>query len=65
MRGPHDVQRVAQQWRAARRRGRGAGYRGFGHLGVQYAAKMGFKAVGIARGKDKDRSAGNWGLTLH
>jgi D-arabinose 1-dehydrogenase-like Zn-dependent alcohol dehydrogenase len=30
----------------------GAG--GLGHLGIQYAAKMGFKTVGIARGKDKE-----------
>jgi D-arabinose 1-dehydrogenase-like Zn-dependent alcohol dehydrogenase len=29
------------------------GLGGLGHLGVQYAAKMGFKTVGIARGKDK------------
>jgi D-arabinose 1-dehydrogenase-like Zn-dependent alcohol dehydrogenase len=30
------------------------GLGGLGHLGVQYARKMGFKAVGIARGKDKE-----------
>jgi D-arabinose 1-dehydrogenase-like Zn-dependent alcohol dehydrogenase len=30
------------------------GLGGLGHLGVQYAAKMGFKTVGIARGKDKE-----------
>jgi D-arabinose 1-dehydrogenase-like Zn-dependent alcohol dehydrogenase len=29
------------------------GIGGLGHLGVQYAAKMGFKTVAIARGKDK------------
>jgi D-arabinose 1-dehydrogenase-like Zn-dependent alcohol dehydrogenase len=29
------------------------GVGGLGHLGVQYAAKMGFKTVAIARGKDK------------
>jgi D-arabinose 1-dehydrogenase-like Zn-dependent alcohol dehydrogenase len=29
------------------------GLGGLGHLGVQYAVKMGFKTVGIARGKDK------------
>jgi len=29
------------------------GLGGLGHLGVQYAAKMGFKTVGIARGPDK------------
>jgi D-arabinose 1-dehydrogenase-like Zn-dependent alcohol dehydrogenase len=30
------------------------GLGGLGHLGVQYAAKMGFKTVGIARGSDKE-----------
>jgi D-arabinose 1-dehydrogenase-like Zn-dependent alcohol dehydrogenase len=30
------------------------GLGGLGHLGVQYAAKMGFYTVGIARGKDKE-----------
>ena len=30
------------------------GLGGLGHLGVQYAAKMGFKTVAIARGKDKE-----------
>jgi D-arabinose 1-dehydrogenase-like Zn-dependent alcohol dehydrogenase len=30
------------------------GLGGLGHLGVQYAAKMGFRTVGIARGKDKE-----------
>src|SRR5580658_44071 len=29
------------------------GLGGLGHLGVQYAAKMGFNTVGIARGQDK------------
>src|SRR5260221_11811356 len=29
------------------------GLGGLGHLGVQYAAKTGFRTVGIARGKDK------------
>lgn len=29
------------------------GLGGLGHLGVQYAAKMGCKTIGIARGKDK------------
>ncbi len=27
---------------------------GLGHLGIQYAVKMGFRTVGIARGKDKE-----------
>ncbi len=30
------------------------GLGGLGHLGVQYAAKMGFRTVGIARGTDKE-----------
>jgi D-arabinose 1-dehydrogenase-like Zn-dependent alcohol dehydrogenase len=30
------------------------GLGGLGHLAVQYAAKMGFRAVGIARGRDKE-----------
>ena len=30
------------------------GLGGLGHLGVQYARKMGFRVVGIARGKDKE-----------
>ena len=30
------------------------GLGGLGHLGVQFAAKMGFRTVGIARGADKE-----------
>jgi D-arabinose 1-dehydrogenase-like Zn-dependent alcohol dehydrogenase len=33
------------------------GLGGLGHLGVQYAAKMGFRTVGFARGKDKEALA--------
>jgi D-arabinose 1-dehydrogenase-like Zn-dependent alcohol dehydrogenase len=33
------------------------GLGGLGHLGVQYAARMGFKTVGIARGQDKEALA--------
>jgi D-arabinose 1-dehydrogenase-like Zn-dependent alcohol dehydrogenase len=33
------------------------GLGGLGHLGVQFAAKMGFETVGIARGKDKEAFA--------
>jgi D-arabinose 1-dehydrogenase-like Zn-dependent alcohol dehydrogenase len=39
------------------------GLGGLGHLAVQYAAKMGFKTVGIARGQDKEpfaRKLGAW-----
>jgi D-arabinose 1-dehydrogenase-like Zn-dependent alcohol dehydrogenase len=39
------------------------GLGGLGHLGVQYAAKMGFRTVGIARGPDKQalaRELGAW-----
>jgi D-arabinose 1-dehydrogenase-like Zn-dependent alcohol dehydrogenase len=33
------------------------GIGGLGHLGVQFAAKMGFETVAVARGKDKEESA--------
>jgi D-arabinose 1-dehydrogenase-like Zn-dependent alcohol dehydrogenase len=33
------------------------GIGGLGHLGIQFAAKMGFRTVAIARGKDKDTLA--------
>ncbi|PWT90591.1 MAG: alcohol dehydrogenase, partial [Acidobacteria bacterium] len=33
------------------------GIGGLGHLGVQYAAKMGFRTIAIARGKDKEALA--------
>jgi D-arabinose 1-dehydrogenase-like Zn-dependent alcohol dehydrogenase len=39
------------------------GLGGLGHLGVQFAAKMGFRTVGIARGADKEslaRKLGAW-----
>ena len=39
------------------------GLGGLGHLGVQFAAKMGFRTVGIARGRDKEtlaRKLGAW-----
>jgi D-arabinose 1-dehydrogenase-like Zn-dependent alcohol dehydrogenase len=39
------------------------GLGGLGHLGVQYAVKMGFKTVAIARGKDKEplaKQLGAW-----
>jgi D-arabinose 1-dehydrogenase-like Zn-dependent alcohol dehydrogenase len=39
------------------------GLGGLGHLGVQYAAKMGFLTVGIARGKDKESLARELGAT--
>lgn len=39
------------------------GLGGLGHLGVQYAAKMGFRTVGIARGKDKEALARKLGAS--
>jgi alcohol dehydrogenase len=33
------------------------GVGGLGHLGVQFAAKMGFRTVTIARGADKEALA--------
>ncbi len=41
------------------------GLGGLGHLGVQYARKMGFKTVGIARGKDKEALARELGAHLY
>lgn len=37
------------------------GLGGLGHLGVQFAVKMGFRTVGIARGKDKESLASQLG----
>ncbi len=39
------------------------GLGGLGHLGVQFAAKMGFKTIGIARGKDKEPLARKLGAS--
>jgi alcohol dehydrogenase len=39
------------------------GLGGLGHLGVQYATKMGFKTVGIARGQDKEALARKLGAS--
>lgn len=41
------------------------GLGGLGHLGVQYAKKMGFLTVGIARGKDKESLAKELGADLY
>jgi D-arabinose 1-dehydrogenase-like Zn-dependent alcohol dehydrogenase len=39
------------------------GVGGLGHLGLQYAARMGFRTVAIARGKDKEPLARQLGAT--
>jgi D-arabinose 1-dehydrogenase-like Zn-dependent alcohol dehydrogenase len=41
------------------------GLGGLGHLAVQYAAKMGFYTVGIARGKDKEPLARKLGCSVY
>jgi D-arabinose 1-dehydrogenase-like Zn-dependent alcohol dehydrogenase len=41
------------------------GLGGLGHLGVQYAAKMGYRTVGIARGKDKEALARQLGASTY
>jgi D-arabinose 1-dehydrogenase-like Zn-dependent alcohol dehydrogenase len=41
------------------------GLGGLGHLAVQYAAKMGFHTVGIARGKDKEPLAAQLGASVY
>ena len=39
------------------------GLGGLGHLGVQFAAKMGFRTIAIARGKDKAPLAAEMGAS--
>jgi len=41
------------------------GLGGLGHLGVQFAAKMGFRTVAIARGKDKEALARQLGAAQY
>jgi D-arabinose 1-dehydrogenase-like Zn-dependent alcohol dehydrogenase len=41
------------------------GLGGLGHLGVQYAAKMGFHVIGIARGPDKGPLARQLGASIY
>jgi D-arabinose 1-dehydrogenase-like Zn-dependent alcohol dehydrogenase len=41
------------------------GLGGLGHLGVQFATKMGFYTVGIARGKDKEPLALELGASMY
>jgi D-arabinose 1-dehydrogenase-like Zn-dependent alcohol dehydrogenase len=41
------------------------GIGGLGHLGVQYAAKMGFRTAAIARGKDKEPLARQLGASVY
>ena len=41
------------------------GIGGLGHLGVQYAAKMGFRTVAIARGRDKETLARQLGAHIY
>jgi D-arabinose 1-dehydrogenase-like Zn-dependent alcohol dehydrogenase len=41
------------------------GIGGLGHLAVQYAAKMGFKTIALARGKDKESLAKKLGATRY
>jgi D-arabinose 1-dehydrogenase-like Zn-dependent alcohol dehydrogenase len=41
------------------------GLGGLGHLGVQYAAKMGYHTVGIARGRDKEDLARKLGASAY
>lgn len=41
------------------------GIGGLGHLGIQYAAKMGFRTVAIARGADKEPLARELGASVY
>ena len=42
------------------------GIGGLGHLGIQFASKMGFKTIAIARGKDEEELVKKLGCkTIH
>jgi D-arabinose 1-dehydrogenase-like Zn-dependent alcohol dehydrogenase len=41
------------------------GIGGLGHLGVQFAAKMGFRTIAIARGKDEEELVKKLGASLY
>ena len=41
------------------------GIGGLGHLGIQFAAKLGFSTVAIGRGKDKEHLGENWALSQY
>jgi D-arabinose 1-dehydrogenase-like Zn-dependent alcohol dehydrogenase len=41
------------------------GIGGLGHLGVQFAAKMGFRTIAVARGKDEEELVKNLGAMLY
>ena len=57
----HDVQLAAAQRAAPGDLVAVLGIGGLGHLGIQYAAQMGFATVAIARGQDKAALAGQLG----
>ena len=65
MRRHHDFQRAAQQQRRSGDLVAILGIGGLGHLAVQYAAKMGFMTVAIARGKDKEPLAKQLGAHVY
>ena len=70
-RRPADVRRHHDVQRAAKQRARPGdvvailGLGGLGHLGVQYAAKMGLQTVAIVRGKDKEPLAKQFGASTY
>lgn len=41
------------------------GVGGLGHLGIQFASKLGFKTVAISRGKDKEEMARELGASIY
>ena len=61
--GCHDFQSPAQQRRTAGDLVAILGIGGLGHLGIQFAAKMGFNVVAIARGMDKEPLARKLGAS--
>ncbi|WP_443042529.1 zinc-binding dehydrogenase [Streptomyces sp. NBC_00344] len=57
MRGFHDVQRAPQARTKADDLVAIQGIGGLGHLGIQYAAKLGLRVVAVARGTAKEKLA--------
>jgi alcohol dehydrogenase len=57
----HHLQRAAELRREARRSRRHSRCGGLGHLGIQFAARQGFRTVAINRGRDKEALARSLG----
>ena len=63
LRRHHDLQRSSPQRRRVGRSGGGPWLGGLGHLGVQFAARQGFRTVAVNRGRDKEELARKLGAS--